>query len=149
MDEPWSAGSLPRRVIRPAYLTLGGGAGGRSLGSIYNFFRSPACAHSVGAVGGLASSAGIVSREWSAIQSTASSLETNFPKWCTAPFGHTICTRQMLPSRTGNKTVAINQSMLPWTRLTSLLVRRGRNRHQRIMLWAQRPHCCRLGKPSR
>jgi hypothetical protein len=34
----------------------------------------------LGAVGGLASSAGIVSRGWAAIQSTASSLETNFPK---------------------------------------------------------------------
>ena len=31
-------------------------------------------------LGGLASSAGIVSREWAAIQSTASCLETNFPK---------------------------------------------------------------------
>jgi len=84
--------------------------------------------HSLGAVGGLVSSAGIVSREWPAIQSTASFLEANFPKWRTAPLGHTIRTRQMSPSRTGNKTVycvAINQSMLGWMRLTSLLVRRG------------------------
>jgi len=51
------------------------------------------------------SSAGIVSREWAAIQSTASSSETNFPKWWTEPFRHTICTRQILPSRTGNRTV--------------------------------------------
>ena len=41
----------------------------------------------------------VVSWEWAAIQSTASSLEVNFPKWCTAPFGHTICTRQILPSQ--------------------------------------------------
>ena len=62
--------------------------------------------HYAGASGGpLVSSAGIVSREWAVIQSTASSLERNFPKWCTVPFGHTICTRQMLPLRTGNKTV--------------------------------------------
>jgi hypothetical protein len=26
-------------------------------------------------------------------------------QWCTAPFGHNICTRQILPFRTGNKTV--------------------------------------------
>src|SRR5215469_8233158 len=65
-----------------------------------------ACLHSLGASGGpLISSTGFVSREWAAIQSTASSLKTNFPKWFTAPFGHTICTRQMSPSRTGNKTV--------------------------------------------
>ena len=51
------------------------------------------------------SSGGIVSREWAVIQSAASSLEINSPKWCTVPFGHTICTRQMLPLRTGNKTV--------------------------------------------
>jgi hypothetical protein len=67
--------------------------------------RSAACPHSLGAVGGLVSSAGIVSREWAAIQSTAPSSEVNFPKWCTAPFGHTIRTRQISPSRTGNKTV--------------------------------------------
>src|SRR6516225_3571215 len=78
--------------------------------------RSAACPHSLGAVGGLVSSAGIVSREWAAIQSTASFSEANFPKWCTAPFGQTISTRQILPSRTGNKTVhcvAINEIMLP------------------------------------
>src|SRR6516165_7884611 len=66
--------------------------------------------------------AGVVSWEWAVIQSTASSSQVNFPKWCTAPFGHTIFTRQISPSRTGNKTVhyvAINQSMLPWMRLTS------------------------------
>src|SRR6516164_10546342 len=37
--------------------------------------------------------------------------------------------------------------MLSWMKLTSLLlIRRGRHRHQRTMLWTQRPHCCRLGK---
>ena len=67
---------------------------------------TPACPHSLGTSGGpLVSSGGIVSREWAVIQSTASSLEVNSPKWCTVPFGHTICTRQMLPLRTGNKTV--------------------------------------------
>jgi hypothetical protein len=35
----WSAGSLPRCVIRQTYLTLGGGAGGRSLGSIFCITR--------------------------------------------------------------------------------------------------------------
>src|SRR6516164_11859124 len=64
------------------------------------------CPHSLGASGGpLISSGGIVSREWAVIQSAASSLEINSPKWCTVPFGHTICTRQMLPLRAGNKTV--------------------------------------------
>ena len=93
---------VPRALSRPLCLP-----------SQLNYFRS---VHSLGAVGGLVSSAGIVSRGWAAIQSSASSLEVNFPKWCTAPFGHAICTRQISPSRTGNKTVhcvAINQSMLP------------------------------------
>ena len=73
----------------------------------------PACPHSLGAIGGLLFSAGIVSREWASIQSTASFSKANFPKWCMAPFGHIIRTRQISPSRTGNKTVPINSSMLP------------------------------------
>ena len=80
------------------------------------------------ALGGLASSAGFVSREWAAIQSTTSFLEGNFPKWCTVPFGQTICTRQNSPSHTSNKAVQrapIKPSMIRWMRLTSLLVRRS------------------------
>ena len=89
--------------------------------------RECACPHSLGAIGGLLFSPGIVSREWAAIQSTASFSKANFPKWCTAPFGHIIRTRQISPSHTGNKTAPINSSMLHWMRLTSLLVRRTAN----------------------
>ena len=48
--------------------------------------------------------------------------------------------------------MGIRQSRWLRTAPTALLFvhgRRGRHRHQRTMLWTQRPHCYRLGKPSR
>jgi hypothetical protein len=52
-----------------------------------------------------ASGTGPVKLEWAAIHLIASCSEVNFPKWCTAPFGHAIRTRQISPSCTGDKTV--------------------------------------------
>ena len=58
--------------------------------------QSACCAQSI-------VSSGFVNRGWALIQSIASCSEVNFPKWCTARLGHTIFTRQIMPSCTGDK----------------------------------------------
>jgi hypothetical protein len=40
------------------------------------------------------------------------SLGSKFPKWCTARLGHTIFTRQILPSCTGDNRALIDASMI-------------------------------------
>jgi hypothetical protein len=57
-------------------------------------------------------SSGFVSRGWALIQSVASRSEVNFPKWCTDRLGHTIFTRQILPSCTGDNRALIDASMI-------------------------------------
>ena len=46
------------------------------------------------------------------IQSIASCSEVNFPKWCTDRLGHTIFTRQILPSCTDDNRALIDASMI-------------------------------------
>jgi hypothetical protein len=57
-------------------------------------------------------SSGFVSRGWALIQSIASCSEVNFPKWCTDRLAHTIFTRQILPSCTGDNRALIDASMI-------------------------------------
>jgi hypothetical protein len=57
-------------------------------------------------------SSGFVSRGWALIQSIASCSEVNLPKWCTDRLAHTIFTRQILPSCTGDNRALIDASMI-------------------------------------
>jgi hypothetical protein len=66
--------------------------------------RSASCGSSI-----VFSATGFVSRGCALIQTIASRSEVNLPKKCTAPLGHSICTRQISPSCTGNNRAAMTQ----------------------------------------
>ena len=90
---PCAPNNPPHREHEPLRLMLGVGQDMLGWRSVTNgqgrtplhprrrhFLVAPLALYSLGAVGGLVSSAGIVSREWAAIQSTASFSKANFPK---------------------------------------------------------------------